>query len=82
MYCNIFGFLFTCTKPKVDVFESADTDHDGRLSLNEFHSHHVNTYGVPPTNEQWMKFHFADKNNNGYISKYDMEMFEKHNPLL
>ena len=82
MYCKLFGCLFTCQRPKNEFFENSDTDKDGRLSLNEFHEHYVNIYGKPPSNEQWMKFHFADKNNNGYISKFDMELFEKHNPLL
>jgi Ca2+-binding EF-hand superfamily protein len=82
MFCTCFGWFFSCVRPRNPDFEDADIDHDGRLSLNEFHAYYVRKYCRPPTNEEWMRFHFADKNNNGYISKYDIELFEKHSSVL
>jgi Ca2+-binding EF-hand superfamily protein len=82
MFFNYLGFMFSCVKVENKEFDKIDLDHDGRISLNEFHSYYINTHGQPPTNDQWFKFHLADKNNNGYISKYDIEMFQTTNKLF
>lgn len=82
MHCNFLGLLCSCVRVQNETFESADNDKDGRISLNEFHAYFMRTHGRPPTNEQWFKFHLADKNNNGYISKFDVELFEKQNALF
>lgn len=82
MFCNVFGWMLSCVYVRNEKFDKADDDHDGRVSLNEFHAYYLKTHGKPPTNEQWFKFHLADKNNNGFISKYDVEQFEKQNTLF
>jgi len=83
MEFNLCGWVIRLGKPKCnDIFEYADEDNDGKLSLNEFHSYYVRTFGKPPSTEQWIKFHLADRNNNGYITKYEMESFETNNSLL
>lgn len=82
MNWSLFGYLFSCVKVNNKQFEDVDDDHDGRISLNEFHSYFMKKYGKPPTNDEWFKFHLADKNNDGFISKYDVEIFEKQNTLF
>lgn len=82
MHCNFFGFICSVYKPKVLNFELADKDKDGLISLDEFHSYYVKNYGKPPTNEQWIKFHLSDRNNNGFISKSDIDNFQKFNSVL
>jgi hypothetical protein len=82
MHFNIYDLLCSCVFVKNEEFDTIDVDHDGRISLNEFHSFFVKKYGRPPSNDQWFKFHLTDTNNNGYISKYDVEMFEKQNTLF
>jgi Ca2+-binding EF-hand superfamily protein len=82
MHFSFYGWLCSCVRVQSEEFDVVDDDHDGRISLNEFHSYFMKKYGRPPTNDQWFKFHLADKNNNGYISKYDVEMFEKQNKLF
>lgn len=82
MKFHCFGFLFNCVKVRNITFDDIDLDHDGRISLNEFHAYFISNFGVPPTNEQWFKYHLSDTNNNGYISKYDVEIFEKQNTLF
>lgn len=74
---KFFGYICSCYKLKNVKFDDADTNKDGKMSLNEFHQYFVHRYGVPPTNDQWMKFHLADINNNGYITKFEVEMFQK-----
>lgn len=74
---KFFGYICSCYKLKNVKFDDADTNKDGKMSLNEFHQYFVDRYGVPPTNDQWMKFHLADINNNGYITKFEVEMFQK-----
>ena len=82
MYFAFYGLLCSCVRVNNEEFEDVDSDRDGRISLNEFHAHFLKKYGKPPTNDQWFKFHLADGNNNGYISKYDVELFEKQNQLF
>lgn len=74
---KFFGYICSCYKLKNVKFDDADVNKDGKMSLNEFHQYFVDRYGVPPTNDQWMKFHLADINNNGYITKFEVEMFQK-----
>jgi Ca2+-binding EF-hand superfamily protein len=82
MKFNIGSFFCMCSKVENKVFEKIDMDKDGKISLNEFHQYFVKKYGKPPSNDQWFKFHLADVNNNGYISKYDCEIFEHNNRLF
>jgi Ca2+-binding EF-hand superfamily protein len=78
MNFKFFSLMCSCYKIKNEQFDEMDDDADGRITLNEFHSYFLKKYGRPPTNDQWFKFHLADVNNNGYISKYDVEIFEKN----
>ena len=71
-----------CYPMKQKVFDKADLNKDGKLSLNEFHQYFLHKYRRPPSNDEWFKFHLADVHNNGYISKYDIEVFEKNNKLF
>ena len=82
MYIACLGYLFSCVRINPKEFDAVDEDHDGRISLNEFHSYFLKRFGRPPTNEEWFKFHLAEKNNNGFISKYDVEIFEKQSKLF
>lgn len=82
MKFKFFNYLCMCQRIENHMFESVDTDHDGKITLNEFHAYYLKKYGHPPTNDQWFKFHLADTHNNGYISKYDIEVFEKNNKLF
>lgn len=78
MILNYFSYLCGCKKFMKDTFEDIDTNLDGKITLDEFHAYFKNKYGFPPTNEQWIKFHLADKNNNGYITKYECHLFENN----
>ena len=82
MNFKFFSIMCSCYKIKNEQFDEMDDDADGRITLNEFHSYFLKKYGRPPTNDQWFKFHLADVNNNGYISKYDVEVFEKNIKLF
>ena len=82
MNFKIFSMMCSCYKIKNKQFDIVDQDTDGRITLNEFHSYFLKKYGRPPSNDQWFKFHLADVNNNGYISKYDVEIFEKNIKLF
>ena len=74
---KFLGYICSCYKFKNVRFDKADTDSDGKLSLNEFRDYFVKTYGKPPSIEQWMKFHFADINNSGYVTKAEIDIFKK-----
>lgn len=78
MNFKFFSYMCICYKINNEQFDKVD----GRITLNEFHSYFLKKYGRPPTNDQWFKFHLADVNNNGYISKYDVEIFEKNTKLF
>ena len=82
MNFKFFSYMCSCYKIKNERFDEIDDDADGRITLNEFHAYFLKKYGRPPTNDQWFKFHLADVNNNGYISKYDVEVFEKNIKLF
>ena len=82
MNLKIFSYMCSCYKIKNERFDEMDDDADGRITLNEFHTYFLKKYGRPPTNDQWFKFHLADVNNNGYISKYDVEIFERNIKLF
>lgn len=82
MKFNLFSYVCSCYKVKNEVFDMVDGNDDGKITLNEFHAFFLKKYGRPPTNDQWFKFHLADVNNNGYISKYDADNFEKNNKLF
>lgn len=82
MKCLCFGYIFSCRKMYVQNFESVDIDHDGRISMSEFQGHFMKQFGRPPTNDEWMQFHQADKNNDGFVSKYDIDIFNKNKTVL
>jgi len=75
-------YLCVCTKLNHSTLDDADEDNNGRLSLKEFFDYFVNVRGKPPTNEQWFKFHLADRDNDGFITKQDILVFEQHNNLF
>lgn len=79
MFFKIWNFLCTCVYVQNDEFKQYDANKDGKLSLNEFHNMSLAKYGKPPTLRQWMQFHLVDTNNNGSITKEEIEYFEKHN---
>lgn len=82
MRINFFSYVLSCYKVEHQVFDHVDENDDGKITLNEFHSYFLKKYGRPPSNEQWFKFHLADVHNNGYISKFDADNFEKHTELF
>lgn len=82
MNLTCWKYICSCYKVQHDVVDVADTDKDGRVTLNEFHAYHVKTYGKPPSNEQWFKFHMADRNNDGFVNKADVVAFENHTKLF
>lgn len=82
MNFKFFSYICSCYKIQVKEFDKADIDNNGKITLNEFHEYYLNKYGVPPTNDQWIKFHLADVNNNGYITKFETEIFEKNISLF
>lgn len=79
---KIGSYMCMCNKIQSKEFEDVDINSNGRVSLNEFHEYFMKKYRRPPTNDQWFKFHLTDVNNNGYISKYDCEIFEKNSQLF
>ena len=82
MNLKFFNYICSCYKIQVKEFDKADIDNNGKITLNEFHKYYLNNYGVPPTNDQWMKFHLADVNNNGYITKFETDIFQKNISLF
>lgn len=82
MFCKFYNLLCTCKHVTNKRFEQYDLDNDGRISMTEYHLLHLSKYGKPPTTEQWIAFHLADSNNNGYLTKADVEMFEKHKLVI
>lgn len=82
MFCTCYRLLVSCVWVRNKEFELYDRDQDGRLSLNEFHEACVTKYGRPPSTEEWMKFHLVDRNNNGYVTKAEIEWFENHNSFF
>lgn len=82
MFCKFYDLLCTCKHVTNKRFEQYDLDNDGRISMTEYHLLHLSKYGKPPTTEQWIAFHLADTNNNGYLTKADVEMFEKHKLVI
>ena len=82
MWCKFFDCLFSCVIVRNKEFEKYDLNNDGRISLDEYHAMHISKYGSPPTLKQWIAFHLADENHNGYITKAEVEAFEKHNNII
>lgn len=82
MVYHFFNYICSCYKIEDDNFSTADTNNDGRITLDEFHKFYLKRYGVPPSNDQWIKFHLADVNNNGYITKFEAEIFERNISIL
>ncbi len=82
MKFKLGSYFCLCNKMEDKVFDKADIDQDGRITLNEFHAYYLKKFGRPPSNDQWFKFHLADTNNDGYITKYDCEIFEHNNRLF
>ena len=82
MNLGCFGYLFTCHKVRIANFGEVDHDHYGRISMSEFQSHFLKEFGRHPSNEDWASFHKADKNNDGFVSKYDIALFEKDTHVL
>lgn len=82
MKFKIRNYMCMCYPIESKVFDKVDQNKDGRITLNEFHAYFLSKYGRPPSNDEWFKFHLADVHNNGYISKYDIEVFEKNNKLF
>lgn len=50
-------------------FDKLDLNRDGKISMSEFSDYYFTRERRSPTNEEWMQFHFADKTNDGYITK-------------
>tara|TARA_Y100000816_G_C26038468_1_gene543818 strand:+ start:836 stop:1093 length:258 start_codon:yes stop_codon:yes gene_type:complete len=84
MISKCFGIKFycLCTKENNQEFDIVDTNSDGKISLNEFHNYYLKKFGKPPTNDQWFKFHLADKNNDGYITEEECKLFESANTIF
>ena len=82
MRCTCFGYIFSFRKTYVKDFNKVDTDHDGRISMSEFQGHFMREFGRPPSNEEWFQFHQADKNNDGFVSKYDIDIFNTDKSVL
>ena len=72
-----FGYIFSCQKIIKNEFEDIDTDHDGRISIVEYQKHFLTAFGRSPTNDEWMKFHMSDSNNDGHVSNYDIVRFSE-----
>ena len=69
--CNALMYMFCCIQR--ESFDDVDKDNDGFITLNEFNEFMIRTHGKGPTLEQWVKFHIADKRNNGKISKQEYD---------
>lgn len=82
MRFNLFSYACLCYKVHHETFEDVDKNNDDKITLNEFHTYFLKKYGRPPTNDQWFKFHLADVNNNGYISRFDADHFERNTKLF
>ena len=67
--------FFNCFRSKLPTFDALDADKDGRISLSEFRNYMIRKCGRPPKFEEWIKFHLCDKDNNGYITRNDVEKF-------
>ena len=83
MRFSLRGYVCLCAKKeKNKIFEEVDHDNDNKITMNEFHHYYKLKYGEPPSKDQWFKFHIADKNNDGCLTKEDIEAFESENTLF
>lgn len=84
MKFTLGNFIFACTKADVhDIeFDVCDKNKDNKISVAEFQLYMQHKYGKPPTLKQWMRYHLADSDDDGFITSLDISLFEKHNKVL
>lgn len=71
--------LANCIYPRkekdVKDFSKLDINKDDKVSMNEFQNYFFAKKGRPPTNEEWTRFHFADKQNDGFVTLNEFENY-------
>ena len=67
--------IYPGEKKQIKDFSKLDVNKDRRISLNEFNDYYFAKKGHGPSNDEWMKFHFADKENDGFITISEFETF-------
>ena len=84
MLCVMCGWVFSCVRAKdrFDAFDKADEDEDGMISVLEFQEHYRATKGREPTFREWIQFHAADYDDDGFVSRNDVLVHDMEGGVL
>ena len=64
----IGGCIYPSTEKNIKDFDMIDANRDNQISMDEFLNYFFRIKKRSPTNEEWMKFHFSDKRNDGFLT--------------
>ena len=79
IFYHIRILVANCIYPRKDKdmkdFNKLDINKDCKISMNEFQDYFFAKKGRPPTDEEWTRFHFADKQNDGFMTLSEFENY-------